>query len=60
LTQKRFRWIRAEEKDVRSYDEASRGYRKTRALLDQGRKNPSLALFLNDLDQRGLTLQPEE
>jgi hypothetical protein len=46
LTQKKFRWIRAEEKDVRSYDEASRDYRKTQALHNQGRRNPSLALFL--------------
>jgi hypothetical protein len=60
LSQKRFRWIRPEEKDMRSYDEASRGYRKPRALYDQGRKNPSLAIFLNELDRRGLVLPPEE
>jgi hypothetical protein len=60
LTQKRFRWIRAEEKDARSYDEASRGFRKTNTLHEKGRKNPSLALFLNDLDQRKLILPPEE
>jgi hypothetical protein len=60
LTQKNFRWIRAEEKDWRSYDEASRGYRKTRALHDQGRMNPSLAVFLDDLDRRRLILPPEE
>ena len=60
LTKKKFRWIRAEEKDVRSYDEASRGYRKRSILLAEGRKNPSLALFLDDLDRRGLVLAPEE
>jgi hypothetical protein len=60
LTEKKFRWIRAEEKDARSYDEASRGYRKPQLLHDQGRKNPSLAMFLDDLDRRGLMLPPEE
>jgi hypothetical protein len=60
LTQKGLRWIRAEEKDARSYDEASRGFRKTNILREEGRKNPSLALFLHDLDQRGLILPPEE
>jgi len=60
LTQKGFRWIRAEEKDPRSYDEASRGFRKTNILHEEGRKNPSLALFLDDLDRRELILRAEE
>jgi hypothetical protein len=58
LKQQRFRWIRPEEKDTR-YFEASRGFLKTNILNVQGRKNPSLALFLVDLDQRGLVLPPE-
>jgi hypothetical protein len=60
LKEKRFRWIRPEEKDFYSYDEASRGYRKTRLLHDQGRQNPSLAVFLDDLDRRGLKLPAQE
>lgn len=60
LTQKRLRWIRAEEKDPRSYDEASRGFRKTHTLFTEGRKNPSLALFLEELDRRRLILPPED
>lgn len=60
LTQKGFRWIRPEEKKTSSYDEASRGYRKKAALQVEGRKNPSLALFLDDLNGRHLILEPEE
>jgi hypothetical protein len=45
LKQQRFRWIRPEEKDARSYDLASRGYRKPKALHEKGRLNPSLAHF---------------
>ena len=60
LSQRGFRWIRAEEKDWNSYDEASRGFRKPNILRTEGRKNPSLALFLDDLDHRALILPPEE
>lgn len=60
LKQKSLPWIRAEEKNARSYDEASRDFRKTDILHGPGRRNPSLALFLDDLDQRHLILPPEE
>lgn len=60
LTQQKLRWIRPEEKVVRSYDLASRGYRKPKALHEKGRLNPSLAHFLEDLDRRKLVLPPED
>ena len=60
LKEQRLRWIRPEEKKYTSYAYASRGYRKPKPLAEIGRKNPSLALFLDQLDQMDLTLPPEE
>jgi hypothetical protein len=60
LKQQGFRWIRPEEKDTRSYDLASRGYRKVKALDEKGRRNPSLACFLEEMDRRKLELPPED
>ncbi|QJE97954.1 hypothetical protein [Luteolibacter luteus] len=59
LTQRNFRWFNDSRKDHRSYDFASRGYRKRSILDKQGRKSPSLSLFLNELDRRNISL-PED
>ena len=56
LTEQKFRWIRKKEKDTRSYDLASREYRKRGTLLDQGPRNPSLGIFLAELDRRAIQL----
>jgi hypothetical protein len=56
LNKKNFRWIRKEEKKHESYDLASREYRRRGTLLDQGPRNPSLAVFLAELDRRAIQL----
>lgn len=56
LSAKNFRWITPSEKDYFSYDIASRGYRKGSALLTAGRRNPSLSVFLDELDRRTIVL----
>ena len=43
-------------KDSRDYHRASSRYRKRKELLDNGPKNPSLQLFLEELTQRDLKL----
>ena len=60
LTAKNFRLFGAGTKDPRSYDLASRDYRKRKILMNEGSRNPSLALFLADLDRRAIVLPPEE
>ncbi|MEQ1751020.1 MAG: hypothetical protein ABL974_16445, partial [Prosthecobacter sp.] len=51
--------INPDRKDVRHYEHLSKGYRKRKILLEEGRLNPSLAIFLNDLEQRDIVLSPE-
>jgi len=58
LTTKNYHWITHDKKDYLSYDIASRDYRKRDILLIQGRRNPSLNVFLNDLDRRNILLLP--
>jgi hypothetical protein len=41
---------KADHKDYRAYDATSRAYSKRRKLMEEGRKNPSLALFLQNLE----------
>lgn len=56
LTRKGLPWIRAEEKDSFSYAFASQEYKKRRSLHADGVKNPSLKIFLDDLEQRNIQL----
>jgi hypothetical protein len=60
LTAKNLRWFGAGNKDPRSYDFASRDYRKKKILMAEGPRNPSLALFIAELDRRAIVLPPEE
>jgi hypothetical protein len=39
-----------ENKFIRAYEKASRGYRKRKTLIKLGNKNPSLELFIKQLD----------
>ncbi len=43
-----------------TYDNASKGYRKRKELLEHGRKSPSLSIFLDALDARGIVLESDE
>ena len=47
-------------KTYRGYDEMSAKYRKKNFLLDEGPKNPSLKIFLEELDRRTITLPPDD
>lgn len=60
LSKKNYRWIRKEEKDALSYDLASREYRKRGTLTSQGSRNPSLAIFLDELSKRAIQLPAVE
>jgi hypothetical protein len=60
LKKKNYRWIRKEEKDPLSYDLASREYRKRGTLIVQGTRNPSLAIFLDELNRRNIQLPAVE
>jgi hypothetical protein len=56
LSAKHYRWIREETKDSFSYDLACKRHRR-RAVLDaQGPRSPSLAIFLEELNRRAITL----
>jgi hypothetical protein len=48
--------INPDEKKTPPYDNASKGYRKRTTLLSEGPKSPSLAVFLAELDSRGIVL----
>jgi len=48
--------INPEKKAPRHYETLSKGYRKRRALFEEGAKNPSLKVFLDDLESRQITL----
>ncbi len=50
-------WIRPEEKDQGSYDVASKGYKKRATLIADASKNPSLAFFIELLDQQNIILE---
>lgn len=52
--------IRADAKKWKDYDNASRPYRKKSAVFEQGIKNPSLRIFLNELDRRAIILAETE
>jgi hypothetical protein len=56
LARKNERTINPDDKKVPPYDNASRGYRKRAVLLAEGVKNPSLAVFINDLNMRAIQL----
>lgn len=56
LKAKKLPWIRPEEKDMRSYDEASREYRKKKSLGSKGVINPSLKIFLDELARKDIQL----
>lgn len=43
--------VRGGEKQKTAYDEASAGYRRRKTLLAQGARNPSLKLFLDQLER---------
>jgi hypothetical protein len=45
-----------DKKFIRAYDEASRGYVKRKTLIKLRNKNPSLALFVNSLDNLRISL----
>jgi hypothetical protein len=46
-------------KTSRPYEAAFKKYQKQSVLLDKGRQNPSLALFLDELGRRNIQLQVE-
>jgi hypothetical protein len=48
--------INSEDKKTPPYDHASRGYRKRAVLLAEGVKNPSLAVFIDELNERSIQL----
>ncbi|MCX6873019.1 MAG: hypothetical protein NTW21_04320 [Verrucomicrobia bacterium] len=48
--------LSTEPKDARLYDQASKEYRKRKVLLAKGPLNPSLAIFLDELERRHITL----
>ncbi|HZF55448.1 MAG TPA: hypothetical protein VE093_42655 [Polyangiaceae bacterium] len=58
--QKRPRLRRGEGKDPEGYKAASAGYRKRKFLLQHRDDNPSLTVFLRDLEQRNITIPPPE
>lgn len=60
LKAQNYRWFGGASKDPRSYDFASRGYRKRKFLMTEGVRNPSLGLFLKQLELRAIVLLPEE
>ncbi|MEQ1862175.1 MAG: hypothetical protein ABMA13_19840 [Chthoniobacteraceae bacterium] len=60
LNTKNFKWIKPGQKEQRSYDVASREYRKRATLLAEGPRNPSLRVFLEELDRRAIVLPPFE
>lgn len=51
--------INPEDKSPDLYAKHSKGYRKRKDLVKEGRKNPSLALFLDELEKRKFVPQPE-
>jgi hypothetical protein len=51
--------INPNDKKVPPYDNASRGYRQRPVLLAEGAKNPSLAVFLAELNARAITLSSD-
>jgi hypothetical protein len=51
--------INPDDKKIPAYDNASRGYRKRTDLLNEGSKNPSLKVFLGELDRRAITLSTD-
>ncbi len=60
LTAKNYPWITPNKKEPFSYDLASREYRKRAKLLAEGPRNPSLDVFLKDLERRAIELPPLE
>lgn len=46
-------------KDADRYRSASKGYAKRKILLSEGRKNPSLEIFLKELERRNIVLSAE-
>jgi len=60
LDRKNFPWIHPDKKDFRSYEIASKAYRRWATLDSDGPRNPSLAVFLNELNNRAIVLQPIE
>lgn len=59
LSRQNERCINPERKEPRHYDEISKGYKKRKTLLEDGRLNPSLAIFLNELERRCIVLSAE-
>jgi hypothetical protein len=47
-------------KQAARYFDAARGYRKRKELLEAGRKNPSLGIFLDTLEARSITLAVDD
>ena len=60
LSAKNLPWIRPEEKNPQSYEEASRDYRKRAVLLQRGPNNPSLKEFIDDVGSRAIVLTLDE
>lgn len=44
-------------KNQESYDVASKGYKKRATLIADGSKNPSLAFFIESLNQQNIVLE---
>lgn len=60
LDQRGYSQISSQHKDPLSYDFVSREYRKRGSLLRHGPRNPSMRIFLDELDRRAITLLEEE
>ncbi len=56
LSRQNERGINPEDKDTRRYDHVSKGYRKRATLVQDGLLNPSLGLFLEELQNRQIQL----
>ena len=52
--------INPSAKAVATYENASKGYRKRKELMEHGRKSPRLGIFLEALERRRIVLEPDE
>ena len=60
LTRNNCHAINPSKKTPEPYRAASKEYRKRKVLLQEGRKNPSLEMFLQELSNRDIVLAPAE
>ncbi len=56
LSAKGFKWMTSNDKEPRTYQYASKGFKKRKAVMEAGGRNVSLGLFLRELDGRQIVL----